>query len=58
MLLPTFGVLVVLLVVQGLSLPAVIRFSGVGQDPAGPRAQAGRGRRVRSGRDRAHPAGR
>ena len=33
-LLVTFGVIVVLLVVQGLTLPAVIRFSRVEQDPA------------------------
>ena len=33
-LLVTFGVIVVLLVVQGLTLPAVIRFSRLQQDPA------------------------
>jgi len=33
-LLVTFGVIVVLLVVQGLTLPAVIRFSQLQQDPA------------------------
>lgn len=38
-LLVTFGVIVVLLVVQGLTLPAVIRFSRVEQDPAEDREQ-------------------
>lgn len=38
-LLVTFGVIVVLLVVQGLTLPSVIRFSRVEQDPAEDREQ-------------------
>ena len=39
-LLVTFGVIVLLLVVQGLTLPAVIRFSQVGHDQAEDREQA------------------
>ena len=38
-LLVTFGVITVLLVVQGLTLPAVVRFSRVTQDPAEDREQ-------------------